>query len=105
MRLVFIVTDQWSSKRFDIPPHIASEGEGTMQAAVFHAAHDLRVANMPKDTWPEGLPETGVLWRRDVFAAADRWRAGRESVRAARDRLHVGQRAPRIRAGPQTRGA
>lgn len=31
---------------------------------------------LPSDAWPEGFPETGVVWRRNVFAVADAWRAG-----------------------------
>jgi hypothetical protein len=37
---------------------------------------------IPADAWPEGLPGTGELWRRDVFGVADGWRAGRVSARA-----------------------
>jgi hypothetical protein len=33
-------------------------------------------SQLPADTWPAGLPDVGVLWRRDVFAIADAWRAG-----------------------------
>lgn len=38
-------------------------------------------AGLPPDAWPEGLPATGELWRRDVFAVADAYRAGSASPR------------------------
>ncbi|MEU8114113.1 hypothetical protein [Micromonospora sp. NPDC048947] len=38
-------------------------------------------AGLPPDAWPEGLPSTGGLWRRDVFAVADAYRAGSASPR------------------------
>ncbi|RKN58191.1 hypothetical protein D7193_06275 [Micromonospora costi] len=36
---------------------------------------------LPPDAWPAGFPETGVVWRRDVFAVADAWRAGEAGPR------------------------
>nr|WP_146231133.1 hypothetical protein [Micromonospora sp. 4G51] len=30
---------------------------------------------LPDDAWPEGFPESGVVWRRDVFAVAESWRS------------------------------
>ncbi|WP_328650800.1 hypothetical protein OG598_21575 [Micromonospora sp. NBC_00330] len=38
-------------------------------------------AGLPPDAWPEGLPASGELWRRDVFAVADAYRAGSASPR------------------------
>ncbi|MET7372387.1 hypothetical protein [Micromonospora arida] len=38
-------------------------------------------AGLPSDAWPEGLPATGELWRRDVFAVADAYREGPASPR------------------------
>lgn len=37
---------------------------------------------IPADAWPSSLPSSGVLWRKDVFAVAGEWLAGRESARA-----------------------
>ncbi|MEV1330900.1 hypothetical protein AB0J20_15130 [Micromonospora costi] len=36
---------------------------------------------LPPDAWPAGFPETGLVWRRDVFAVADAWRAGEAGPR------------------------
>ncbi|MGK5738573.1 hypothetical protein [Micromonospora sp. URMC 103] len=36
---------------------------------------------LPPDAWPVGFPKTGAVWRRDVFAVADAWRAGEASPR------------------------
>lgn len=36
---------------------------------------------LPADTWPAGLPDGGVLWRRDVFAVAEAWHAGKSTAR------------------------
>ncbi|MEU1744754.1 hypothetical protein [Micromonospora arida] len=38
-------------------------------------------AGLPPDAWPDTLPATGELWRRDVFAVADAYRAGSASPR------------------------
>ncbi|MBQ0900424.1 hypothetical protein [Micromonospora sp. U21] len=38
-------------------------------------------AGLPPDAWPENLPPSGDLWRRDVFAVADAYRAGCTSPR------------------------
>ncbi|MER7591812.1 hypothetical protein ABTW72_30170 [Micromonospora sp. NPDC127501] len=38
-------------------------------------------AGLPPDAWPGGLPATGEIWRRDVFAVADAYRAGSASPR------------------------
>lgn len=38
-------------------------------------------AALPEDAWPRQFPVDGVLWRRDVFAVADRWREGRATSR------------------------
>ncbi|MEU8390383.1 hypothetical protein [Micromonospora sp. NPDC048842] len=38
-------------------------------------------AGLPPETWHEGLPASGELWRRDVFAVADAYRAGSASPR------------------------
>ncbi|MBM0233869.1 hypothetical protein JNW91_19645 [Micromonospora sp. STR1_7] len=38
-------------------------------------------AGLPPDAWPDSLPSTGVIWRSDVFAVADAYRAGSASVR------------------------
>ena len=37
---------------------------------------------IPADAWPSGLPQTGVLCRRNVFTVAEQWRAGHATVRA-----------------------
>ncbi|MET8362208.1 hypothetical protein ABZU53_01375 [Micromonospora sp. NPDC005194] len=36
---------------------------------------------LPPDAWPDSLPSTGVIWRRDVFAVAEAYRAGSASAR------------------------
>jgi len=36
---------------------------------------------LPPDAWPDGFPDTGLVWRRDVFAVAQAWHAGRSSTR------------------------
>ncbi|MCG5434946.1 8-oxoguanine DNA glycosylase OGG fold protein [Micromonospora foliorum] len=38
-------------------------------------------AGLPPEAWPEGLPVTGEIWRRDVFAVAEAYRAGSASPR------------------------
>ncbi|MFG1828678.1 8-oxoguanine DNA glycosylase OGG fold protein [Micromonospora chersina] len=38
-------------------------------------------AALPPDAWPDGLPEVGSVWRRDVFTVADAWRAEEASPR------------------------
>ncbi|MET8257121.1 hypothetical protein [Micromonospora sp. NPDC005205] len=38
-------------------------------------------AGLPPDAWPEGFPATGEVWRRDVFAVAEAYRAGSASPR------------------------
>ncbi|MGW4676919.1 8-oxoguanine DNA glycosylase OGG fold protein [Micromonospora taraxaci] len=38
-------------------------------------------AGLPPDAWPDMLPATGEMWRRDVFAVADAYRAGDASPR------------------------
>ncbi|WP_441178756.1 8-oxoguanine DNA glycosylase OGG fold protein [Micromonospora sp. BQ11] len=38
-------------------------------------------ATLPADAWPTGFPETGAVWRRDVFAVVDAWRDGAASPR------------------------
>jgi hypothetical protein len=37
---------------------------------------------IPADAWPDDLPEKSALWRQDVFALANSWRAGSGGVRA-----------------------
>jgi hypothetical protein len=37
---------------------------------------------IPADAWPSRLSSSGVLWRKDVFAVAGNWLAGRENARA-----------------------
>ncbi|GAB3954690.1 hypothetical protein [Micromonospora vulcania] len=38
-------------------------------------------AGLPSDAWPDNLPAGGEIWRRDVFAVADAYRAGSASAR------------------------
>ncbi|WP_433316298.1 hypothetical protein ACQP0U_05410 [Micromonospora sp. CA-269861] len=38
-------------------------------------------AGLPPDVWPDILPASGEVWRRDVFAVADAYRAGSASPR------------------------
>ena len=38
-------------------------------------------AALPSDAWPDDFPVTGDVWRRDVFAVADAYRAGSASTR------------------------
>ncbi|SIN35812.1 hypothetical protein [Micromonospora cremea] len=38
-------------------------------------------AALPSDAWPDNLPSSGEVWRRDVFAVADACRAGSASPR------------------------
>ncbi|PWR12069.1 hypothetical protein DKT68_03985 [Micromonospora acroterricola] len=38
-------------------------------------------AGLPPDAWPDGFPPSGDVWRRDVFAVADAYRAGSASPR------------------------
>ncbi|RAO18634.1 8-oxoguanine DNA glycosylase OGG fold protein [Micromonospora noduli] len=38
-------------------------------------------AGLPPDAWPDTLPASGELWRRDVFEVADAYRAGSASPR------------------------
>ncbi|MBG6067684.1 8-oxoguanine DNA glycosylase OGG fold protein [Micromonospora ureilytica] len=38
-------------------------------------------AGLPPDAWPDGLPASGEIWRRDVFAVAEAYRAGAASPR------------------------
>ncbi|MFF4807108.1 hypothetical protein ACFY03_02650 [Micromonospora chersina] len=38
-------------------------------------------AALPPDAWPDGFPEVGSVWRRDVFTVAEAWRAGEASPR------------------------
>ncbi|MEO3770113.1 hypothetical protein [Micromonospora sp. B9E7] len=38
-------------------------------------------AGLPPGAWPDSLPASGKLWRRDVFAVADAYRAGSVSPR------------------------
>ncbi|MEU9738493.1 hypothetical protein AB0E12_04760 [Micromonospora chersina] len=38
-------------------------------------------AALPPDAWPDGFPEVGSVWRRDVFAVAEAWRAGEAGPR------------------------
>ncbi|RQX15607.1 hypothetical protein DDE19_19065 [Micromonospora ureilytica] len=38
-------------------------------------------AGLPPDAWPGTLPTSGQLWRRDVFAVAEAYRAGSASPR------------------------
>jgi|GEM_PF-6600001 len=38
-------------------------------------------AALPEDTWPSGFPVDGLVWRRDVFAVAERWQTGRAGSR------------------------
>ncbi|MBM0204790.1 hypothetical protein JNW90_18185 [Micromonospora sp. STR1s_5] len=38
-------------------------------------------AGLPPEAWPDSLPASGELWRRDVFAVADAYRAGSASPR------------------------
>lgn len=36
---------------------------------------------LPEDAWPRDFPLDPTVWRQDVFAVADRWRAGGASAR------------------------
>ncbi|MGC4835897.1 hypothetical protein ACLQ3D_15495 [Micromonospora vinacea] len=38
-------------------------------------------AGLPPEAWPDSLPASGELWRRDIFAVADAYRAGTASPR------------------------
>ncbi|MFF0372061.1 hypothetical protein [Micromonospora sp. NPDC005087] len=38
-------------------------------------------AGLPPDAWPDNFPSSGDVWRRDVFAVADAYRAGSASPR------------------------
>ncbi|WP_406075343.1 hypothetical protein [Micromonospora sp. NBC_01638] len=38
-------------------------------------------AGLPPDAWPDSLPASGEIWRRDIFAVADAYRAGSASPR------------------------
>ncbi|WP_433537213.1 hypothetical protein ACQPZK_05290 [Micromonospora sp. CA-249363] len=38
-------------------------------------------AGLPPDAWPDTLPVSGEVWRRDVFAVADAYRAGSATAR------------------------
>ncbi|MEW2328249.1 hypothetical protein AB0880_10615 [Micromonospora chersina] len=38
-------------------------------------------AALPPDAWPDGFPEVGSVWRRDVFTVAEAWRAGEAGPR------------------------
>ncbi|MET8909175.1 hypothetical protein [Micromonospora sp. NPDC004551] len=46
----------------------------TVRTALWRAA-------LPPDAWPDGFPETGEVWRRDVFTVAEAWHAGEASPR------------------------
>ena len=37
-------------------------------------------AGLPPDAWPDTFPANGEIWRRDVFAVADAYRAGSASA-------------------------
>ncbi|NJP32068.1 8-oxoguanine DNA glycosylase OGG fold protein [Micromonospora thermarum] len=52
---------------------------GELAAITVHI--DRWRAALPPDAWPGGFLETGVVWRRDVFAVADTWRAGEATPR------------------------
>ncbi|MGN9778797.1 8-oxoguanine DNA glycosylase OGG fold protein [Micromonospora sp. H33] len=52
---------------------------GELAAVTVHI--DRWRAALPPDAWPGRFPETGVVWRRDVFAVADAWRAGEATPR------------------------
>lgn len=36
---------------------------------------------LPADSWPAAFPESGAVWRSDVFAVASQWRAGEGTAR------------------------
>ncbi|MET8372559.1 hypothetical protein [Micromonospora profundi] len=38
-------------------------------------------AGLPSDAWPDSLPANGEIWRRDVFAVTDAYRAGSATAR------------------------
>ncbi|MFI5927184.1 hypothetical protein ACIA3K_14495 [Micromonospora sp. NPDC051543] len=38
-------------------------------------------AGLPPDAWPDSLPASGEIWRHDVFAVAEAYRAGVTSAR------------------------
>ncbi|MET8527974.1 hypothetical protein [Micromonospora sp. NPDC005172] len=38
-------------------------------------------AGLPPDAWPDSLPASGEIWRHDVFAVAEAYRAGLASAR------------------------
>ncbi|MGI5525701.1 hypothetical protein ACQEUX_32835 [Micromonospora sp. CA-259024] len=38
-------------------------------------------AGLPPDAWPDNVPPSGDVWRRDVFAVADAYRAGSATTR------------------------
>jgi hypothetical protein len=38
-------------------------------------------AGLPADAWPDDFPTSGEVWRQDVFAVADAYRAGSASAR------------------------
>ena len=55
-------------------------------------------AGLPPDAWPDGLPASGEIWRRDVFAVAEAYRAGvREPTATADRRAGLGLRPYRVR--------
>ncbi|MET8349051.1 hypothetical protein [Micromonospora sp. NPDC005206] len=37
-------------------------------------------AGLPPDAWPDDFPSSGEVWRRDIFAVADAYRAGSASA-------------------------
>ena len=51
------------------------------EAAPITVHTDRWRATLPPDAWPDGFPEAGSVWRRDVFAVADAWREGAASPR------------------------
>ncbi|MEH0927583.1 8-oxoguanine DNA glycosylase OGG fold protein [Micromonospora sp. CPCC 205558] len=51
------------------------------ERAPVRANMDRWRAGLPPDAWPDTLPASGEIWRRDVFATADTYRAGSATAR------------------------
>ncbi|MEU8009117.1 hypothetical protein [Micromonospora parva] len=51
------------------------------ERAPVRANMDRWRAGLPPDAWPDTLPASGEIWRRDVFATADAYRTGSATAR------------------------